>query len=137
MSLLTPILLALLLPLAAGAEVSKEQLLQMADAGMDPGLMASVVERDCVDFEVDPETLIELTPRVPAAALKAAVACRGLAKRSETLECRIYRRITADPDLADFPAVVKSITREGVVLHALTPSTWVKSKAKKSADRRC
>lgn len=61
----------------ASAAISKVQLLEMIEKGVDLGLITQLVERDCVDFEVTPEAAIELSPRVPGGVLEAAIKCRA------------------------------------------------------------
>lgn len=62
---------------AEAAPVSREQLLEMVESGVSPRVVLQLVERDCVDFEVTPEVLIELSASVPQEVLEAAIACRS------------------------------------------------------------
>lgn len=62
-------------PLAA-APVTRDQLVAMAREKVDPSVMRSIVERDCVDFDVDAANAVELSNRLPAGVLEAAIECR-------------------------------------------------------------
>jgi hypothetical protein len=68
-------ILALSLP-AAAAEVSRDQLLDMVQKGVDTGLIVSLVEKDCVSFDVTADNLVELSARLPREVLQAASDCR-------------------------------------------------------------
>lgn len=59
------------------AAMSKSQLLELVDKGVDTALIVQLVERDCVDFEVTAAVLLELSPRVPKDVLQAAMTCEG------------------------------------------------------------
>ncbi len=108
----------------AQAPVSRDQLLAMVDAGAAPELMVSVVERDCVDFDVDAATLVQLTPRVPQVVLEAAMRCRGNATTPESFTCRIYRALTQDPILADFPVILDDNHKGRLALLEPDPDVW-------------
>jgi len=59
-----------------GAPVTREQLVAMAREKVDPSVMRAIVERDCVDFDVDAANAAELSKALPASVLEAAIACR-------------------------------------------------------------
>jgi hypothetical protein len=52
------------------------KLLDLAGEGVAEDLLRALVERDCVDFSVDAENVAELSSRLPASVLKAAIDCR-------------------------------------------------------------
>ena len=58
------------------APVSKAQLLSMAQEKVDPKVILAIVERDCIDFEVDAGNVSELSRLLPPEVLQAAIACR-------------------------------------------------------------
>jgi hypothetical protein len=60
---------------ASAAPVTRQQLVDMAGK-VDPAVMRAIVERDCVDFDVDAGNAAELSRTVPATVLEAAIACR-------------------------------------------------------------
>lgn len=68
--------LALALPASAGKPVSRAQLAEMARQKVDTALIVSLVEQDCVDFEVTGENLAELSKELPKEVLRAAMECR-------------------------------------------------------------
>ncbi len=73
--------LVLLLALTFAAPVhaeplTKQQLLDLISKGVDQTLVRSLVERDCVAFDIDSATLVELSPTVPPSVLQAAMDCR-------------------------------------------------------------
>ncbi|HKB72168.1 MAG TPA: hypothetical protein VKH46_15075 [Thermoanaerobaculia bacterium] len=68
---------------ASAAPVTRAQLVAMAKEGVDPAVMKAIVERDCVDFEVDAGNAADLSRILPASVLEAAIACRrGTARTS-------------------------------------------------------
>lgn len=72
-----PVVLALAFASGADAEpLTKAQLLDLVAKGVDQALVRALVERDCVAFDIDAATLIELSPAVPAKVLEAAIDCR-------------------------------------------------------------
>jgi len=62
-------------PLPA-APVTRGQLEAMARQKVDPAVMRAIVERDCVDFDVDAGNASELSKLLPAGVLEAAIECR-------------------------------------------------------------
>ncbi len=76
--ILSVVSLFVALPTTASAEpLSKVKLLELASKGVDPVLIRTLVERDCVSFDIDADTLVELSSKVPADVLEAAMRCRG------------------------------------------------------------
>jgi hypothetical protein len=77
MKCLLVVLLSLLTAGTAAAEpLSKAQLLDLIGKNVDSQLVLDLVKRDCVAFEVDAATLIELSQKVPTPILQAAMDCR-------------------------------------------------------------
>jgi hypothetical protein len=66
---------ALATPLFA-APVTLGQLEAMGRQKVDPAVMRAIVERDCVDFDVDAGNASELSKLLPAGVLEAAIECR-------------------------------------------------------------
>jgi hypothetical protein len=60
----------------AQTPLSKSQLLELSKKEVDVSLIVSLIEKDCVDFEVDAAAVLELSDLVPKAALEAAISCR-------------------------------------------------------------
>jgi len=116
-------ILALAAPSFAG--ISLDDLVSMVESEMDPGLIVSLVERDCVDFEVGPEALIELASRVPREVLQAALDCSAAAKVPESKECRIYRAAAANPSLVNFPFFISSMSKRPLVIYWMSSGMWV------------
>jgi hypothetical protein len=58
------------------APVTRDQLAAMAREKVDPSVMRAIVERDCVDFDVDASNAPELSKIIPPAVLEAAISCR-------------------------------------------------------------
>ncbi len=70
--------LGLMVAVAAGAEpLSKTDLLRLAESGTDEALLVDLVATECVDFDVDATTVLELQDAVPADVLRAAISCRS------------------------------------------------------------
>lgn len=61
---------------ASAAPVTRAQLVAMARDKVDPAVMKAIVERDCVDFDVDAGNAADLSRLLPASVLEAAIACR-------------------------------------------------------------
>jgi hypothetical protein len=68
------------------APVTRDQLAAMAREKVDPSVMRAIVERDCVDFDVDAGNAPELSKTIPPAVLEAAIACRERASSSRPAE---------------------------------------------------
>src|ERR1051325_5079745 len=71
-----------------GAPVTREQLVAMAREKVDPSVMRALVDRDCVDFDVDAANAAELSKVLPAGARQGAIPCRKAAapaRSSETI----------------------------------------------------
>jgi len=66
----------------SASPVTRDQLAAMARARVDPGVMRAIVERDCVDFDVDAGNAAELSRTIPAPVLEAAIVCRRSAAPS-------------------------------------------------------
>ncbi len=66
----------LALPARAGSPLTKTQLLDLLKKGVDTSLVVSLVEKDCVAFDVDGSNLAELSSAMPPEVLKAAIECR-------------------------------------------------------------
>jgi hypothetical protein len=68
------------------APVTRDQLATMAREKVDPSVMRAIVERDCVDFDVDASNAPELSKIIPPAVLEAAIACREHAPSNRPAE---------------------------------------------------
>jgi|SRR5580765_1477451 len=68
------------------APVTRDQLAAMAREKVAPSVMRAIVERDCVDFDVDAANAPELSKILPPAVLEAAIACRKHAPPSRPAE---------------------------------------------------
>lgn len=68
--------LGMLAPLAIAGGLSKAQLLDLVQKNVDPDVIVSLINKDCVDFEVDSNAVLELSGSVPAKVLKAAIDCK-------------------------------------------------------------
>lgn len=79
---------ALLLSLSASAApLTKAELLKLGQQKVSPDVMKALVQRDCVDFDIDATTLVELSGKVPDDVLRIAMDCRTAkpaAKETET-----------------------------------------------------
>jgi hypothetical protein len=63
--------------------ITKTELLELVQKGVAPSLIVSLIDKDCVDFEVDASAVLELAETVPNDVIEAAIACR---RRIHTLE---------------------------------------------------
>jgi hypothetical protein len=89
---------ALAAPLLA-ALVTRDQLVAMAREKVDPSVMRAIVERDCVDFDVDAANASELSKILPPGVLEAAIECRQRASSGRAAEAAM-----APPAAAAAPA---------------------------------
>lgn len=116
-------------PLAAA--LSKSQLLELVGKGVDTTLIVQLVERDCVDFEVTAEVLLELSPSVPKEVLQAAMSCKGAGAAPEkqpatravapapalqlaqiTVLAVVPATLDGDPDAALTAAILEELRRQ-------------------------
>src|SRR5258706_10751605 len=56
--------------------ITREQLLSMARGKIDSKVMKALVERDCVDFDVNASNVAELSKEVSSEVIEAAIRCR-------------------------------------------------------------
>ncbi len=90
----------------ANAQLSRQELLDLVADGSDVATLVEQVERQCIDFDLDSHTLLDLAGTVPHEVLDVAIACRE--RHTETsLGCLAYRALTGVPELKGFPVVVK------------------------------
>lgn len=68
--------LAVVSAAAGGTPVSRAQIQDMLQKRVDVSLIVSLIEKDCVDFEVTGANLADLSAEMPQAVLKAAIDCR-------------------------------------------------------------
>jgi len=66
----------------AWAQISKDQLYEMTTKGLDETVIVSLVEKNCVDFEMDGQVIVELSTRVSPEVLRTVVDCLN-AKKEE------------------------------------------------------
>lgn len=86
----------LLLSSAANAAISKGDLLGLVEKNVDSGLILSLVQKECVDFDVTPGVLLELSGKIPKEILQAAIDCKSPADSKGSVSQAI--------DLATAPA---------------------------------
>ena len=123
------------------AALSKEKLLEMVDAGIDTALIVSLVEKDCIDFDMDADNLLDLSSKVPKEVLQAAIECRERtplrpssrqsregADKPRSLECIIYTELTTHPGLRDFPLVVSAIDNGYATITGVKAAKWAQEK---------
>lgn len=80
-SLKLAVLASIMLPLLLGAsqtsaQLTKEKLKNLVDERVDTRLIVSLIDRDCVTFTVDAQTLLELK-QYPPEILEAAIKCHS------------------------------------------------------------
>ena len=105
----------------AGAAISKEELLQLVEKNVDPSLILSLVQKQCVGFDITPEVLLELSGKVPKEVLQAAIDCKSPADSKGTVSQAIGLSSAPAFDLAAVQTVaVIPLTLDGQVDDALT-----------------
>lgn len=67
--------LSFLLTTVVWAQISKDQLYEMTEKGLDESVIVSLVENNCVDFELDGQMVVELSSRVSAEVLRTVIDC--------------------------------------------------------------
>ena len=93
-------------PSAAGAPMTKDQLLKLATEGVDPSVLASLVARDCVDFEVNADNVAELSRHLPKEVVKAALDCRASAVAPATPAPTVAPQANSEGGAGFGPAMV-------------------------------
>lgn len=99
------------------AAVSKDQLLRLVESNIEDHLIVALILKDCVDFEVDADALLELGGRVPAEVLNAAIACGVQSDEMGSSTARSGTKSTvADIALPEKPALtLKAVKRIAVI----------------------
>ena len=69
--------LSVLFVAPASAAISKADLLALIEKKVDQKLVLSLVQRDCVDFDITPDVLLELSDKVPSEIVQAAIDCKS------------------------------------------------------------
>jgi hypothetical protein len=95
----------------ASAAISKEQLLELIRTSVDEAVVLELVKRDCVDFDLTPEAVLELSSIVPAPVLREAIACRQHSEAAAGVE--------ETPSLSDEPPY----TLAQIAVLAIVPAT--------------
>src|SRR5450830_453322 len=62
-----------------GTPVTRAQLVSMVKSHVDATIIRAIIDRDCIDFDVDATNVEELSASVPEDILEAAIRCRGMA----------------------------------------------------------
>jgi hypothetical protein len=62
------------------APLTRDHLFELVTKGVAEDVLASLVARDCVDFDVDAVNVVELTQRLPSKVLSAVIECRQKSK---------------------------------------------------------
>jgi hypothetical protein len=71
--------LLVLAPVSLTAEpLTKEQLLTLVKEGVDAKVITALVKKDCVSFTVDANATLELSKKIPAEVLAAAIDCQRI-----------------------------------------------------------
>ena len=106
---------------SASAAISKADLLKLVEEGVDPSLILSLVQKECVDFDITPDILLELSGKVPREVLQAAIDCKGPADSKGSVPQAIDLSSAPAIDLASIQTVaVVPLTLDGQVDDALT-----------------
>ncbi len=109
---------------SASAQLSRQQLLDLVADGTGIATLVEQVERQCIDFDLDSHTLLDLAGTVPREVLDVAIACRE--RNNETsLGCLAYRALTAAPELKGFPVVVTNVRGSRVDLLVAESGVWI------------
>lgn len=73
-------------------QITKDQIYELVEHNVSTATVVAMIQANCVDFEPDGTTIVELTTKVPSAVLKAIVDCpngttmgRAPAARTQTL----------------------------------------------------
>ena len=60
---------------AAFAQISKVQVYEMVEKGLDESVIVAILENNCVDFEIDGQMVVELSSRVSPEILRTIIDC--------------------------------------------------------------
>jgi TolB-like protein len=93
---------------SANAAISKADLLGLVEKGVDQSLVLSLVQKECVDFDVTPSVLLELSGKIPKEILQAAIDCKAPADSKGSVPQAI--------DLASAPAIELSAVQTVAII---------------------
>ena len=128
------VVLGLALACAAGAQISKAELLELVDSGTETPLILTMIERDCIDFEMSAKVVAELAGKLPRQVIQAAIDCGG--PPPESRMCKLYRALTGDPLLEDYPVVVTWFDDGLLRLVEVSSGTWLDERGIKGFKKR-
>ena len=69
------ILLGFLASTFVFAQMNKEQIYELVEKKVDAQVIISLLDQNCIDFELDGATVVELSTHLPPEILKAVVDC--------------------------------------------------------------
>lgn len=106
---------------SASAAISKTDLLELVEKGVDSSLILSLIQKDCVDFDITPSVLLELTGKVPKEVLQAAIDCKSPADSKGSVSQAIDLASTPAFDLSSVQTLaIVPLTFDGQADDALT-----------------
>ncbi len=91
----TSLLLVLWSTLAFG-QITKEQIYELVDKRVDASIIVTMIQQNCISFEADGATVVELSTRVPGEVLKAVVDCNSVAIDSSEVQSPAAAKAAAE-----------------------------------------
>jgi hypothetical protein len=121
--------LALLLAFSAsaGEPISEEQLVALVQEGVDTRLIVRLVQRDCVSFEADAQSILRLSDVVPSPVLHAALDCTEATAGSAS-----SARAESPPAAAPAPAPEEVAMPTALAESSEMPAAEVKAEASRA-----
>lgn len=113
----------LVVPITSEAQLSKQDILELAAAGEPTARIVARVQAECIDFQADALTIADLSGALPREVLEAIATCRET--KQSSLHCRLYRAASGDNELQGFPFVVRQIRHGEVTLDVMERKAWV------------
>lgn len=97
MNLKVSALLALSVSFFGWSQVSKEQIYEMTEKGLDESMIVSIIEKNCVDFDLSGKVVVELSAKVSPEVLRTIVDCTQLQTQSEPVVEEVVAKTEPEP----------------------------------------
>lgn len=81
-------------------QLTKDQVYGMVDAGMDVNMITAIIRKNCVDFELNGDTVVDLSQKVPPEVLRSIVDCRDQLKETAAVVKPVATAIPVESEAA-------------------------------------
>ena len=108
----------------AWGQITKDQLYEMTANGLDETTIVSLVERNCVDFEMGGQVVVELASRVSQEVLRTVVDCLRIKEETARKEKAKALAAAAEAAAEGHPATAGAGRVSGVRVKAATEKAF-------------